>query len=247
MAWLDQFAEYARSLMSERVVDALNARGCSDEQIQAYGIGYLKRTLPPLDYDPEFLSRYHAGTMLDDVYVFPLTNVLGDVKGFQFRPVDRTKFLVGKSRYSDYFVETGEPVIFGLSQAMPHVWASESVTLVEGVFDLFPVQRHHPAIVAPLTARIPESLILTLRRMCKRIVMGYDNDVKGQRATQTIVREYAQDFQFDGIRWAKQPMPSGALSKDPGDLWELWGDSRLGAFIQENVLPLRLMEMTNDG
>ena len=237
MAWLDQLADYARSLMSERVVEALNVRGCSDEQIRDYGIGYLKRTLPPLDYDPEFLKQYGNGSVLDGVFVFPLTNTIGDIRGLQFRYVDRTKRFYNAGGYSDFILEAGEPVLFGLMQAMSHIWETQSVTLVEGSFDLFPVQRHIPATVATLTARVVGPFLATMRRTCKRVVLAYDNDATGQRASANFHKEHGHEFQVDELPWAKKPMPNGKMSKDPGDLWELWGDQQLGDFIREGVKP----------
>jgi len=242
MAWLDELAQYARSLMNERVIESLNVRGCSDEQIRDYGIGYLKRTLPPLDYDPEFMERYKAGSKLDDVYVFPLTNTVGDVRGLQFRAVDRAQ-----RYYSDFILDAGEPVLFGLAQAMPHIWATESVTLVEGAFDLFPVQRHVPATVATLTARVVGPLLSTLRRTCKRIVIAYDNDGTGQKTGVSFYKEHGDEFQVEDLHWDKRPMPNGKMSKDPGDLWELWGDERLGKFIREGVKPFTQSKRGSDG
>jgi DNA primase len=242
MAWLDQLVEYARSLMTERVVEALNVRGCSDEQIREYNIGYLKRTLPPLDYDPKFLKQYGSGTVLDDVFVYPLTNALGEIRGVQFRPVDRSRKF-----NSNFMLDTGEPILFGLGQAMPHIWATESVTLVEGANDLFPVQRHSPAVVATMTARVVGPFLATLRRTCKRIVLAYDNDTTGQKAAASFYKEHGREYQIEGIRWAKLPMPNGKMTKDPGDLWELRGEEYLGKFIREGVEPFNRLMERNDG
>jgi DNA primase len=230
MAWLEDFADYACEQVHEGIVEALNLRGVSDDQIRDFRIGYLKRTLPPLQYPESFLNWCHQGAKLDGVYCFPLTNVLGDVRGFQFRFIERER-----GGYMDFLTEAGEPVLFGLGQAMPHVWTSESVYLVEGVFDLFPLQRHHPAIVATLTARVIDPMLWTLRRMCKRIVLGYDNDGTGRRAVDRFSREHGDEFRIVDVKYPKHSMPNGKVSKDPGDLWELWGDQRLGDYLREQL------------
>lgn len=230
MAWLDQFVEYACEQVHEEVIEALNTRGVSDDQIRDFRIGYLKRTLPPLDYPQEFLKWCHQGKKLDDVYCFPLTNVLGEIRGLQFRYVER-----GRAGYMDYILETGEPVLFGLGQAMPHVWGAETILFVEGVFDLFPLQRHYPAIVATLTARVIEPMLWTLRRICKQVVLGYDNDDTGRRAVLRFIKEHRDEFKIVDVKYPKKPMVNGKMTKDPGDLWELWGDRELGVYIRDQL------------
>lgn len=230
MAWFDDFTQFACEQVHEGIIEALNLRGVSDDQIRDFRIGYLKRTLPPLDYPQDFLKWSHQGQKLDDVFCFPLTNVLGEIRGFQFRFIERER-----AGYMDYIVGSGEPILFGLGQAMPHVWADESVLFVEGVFDLFPLQRHCPAIVATLTARVIEPMLWTLRRNCTQVALGYDMDATGRRAVERFIHEHKHEFKIVDVKYPKHPMPNGKMSKDPGDLWELWGDQRLGDFIRKQL------------
>ena len=228
MTWVDDLVGFAQSNLTDAARDELHSRGVSDEQIELFKIGYLDRKLPNLPGADDFLRWAHQGQRLDDVFVLPLTTVLGVVQGFQFRHVDRAR-----KGYLDYIPYKEEPVLFGLGQAAPHIWAKEEVWLVEGAFDLFPLQRHVPYIAATLTARVPESLIPSLRRLVRRVWVGYDADAAGQSAMRQFSREFGRDFDVRSVYYPKVHATGTTRPiKDPGELWEAWGDDQLGSFVQ---------------
>lgn len=226
MPWLDDLVTFAHSRLDDRVRDELALRGVSDDQIDLFQIGHLDRSLPP-GCPKEFTEWARGGARLDDVYVLPLTNVLGAVRGLQFRHVARER-----SGYDDFIVDKGEAVLFGLAQAMPHIWKTESIFLVEGGFDLFPVQRAFPGVVATLTARVVESLTRVLRRMVTEVWLGYDMDPTGRKACASFAREHGKEFRCHTVTYPQPKSPNGKPPKDPNELWELWGDQRFGAFVQ---------------
>ena len=229
MTWIEDLTAHAHGQVNDRVREALYGRGVSDEQIDQFRIGYLDRTLPELpDLAEPFLRWCHRGEKLDDVLVLPLTNALGTVMGLQFRHVERER-----SGYQDWLPYKEEPVFFGLGQAMPAVWKTGEVTLVEGGFDLFPIQRHIPGVVATLTARVSTTFVRFLRRLVRRIWIGYDADPTGRKAGLQFAREYGREFEVKIIDYPKVSfMGSGRLIKDPGELWEVWGDEQFAKFLQ---------------
>lgn len=232
MAWLDDFAARTKERVDERVRDALAMRGVTDVQIEKYGIGYIDTVLPPdLAYPEAFLKETWHGRKLDDSYVFPLTNTLGDVRGFQFRHVDRAR-----TGYTDFFLDRSEAVLFGLGQAMPHVWTTGSIFLVEGNFDLFPVERHVPGVVATLTARVPDIFVHVLRRMVEGDVwMGYDMDAAGRRGIMNFTKSHGDDFKVREVVYPTPVVTDGKRAKDPNELWALWGDEKFGAFLRSTM------------
>src|ERR1700744_1794987 len=120
--WIDTLVDFAASNLTERVYEELWSRGVTDSQISEYRIGYLNKRLPPLEEAKDFMEGCWQGKRLDDMFVFPMTNALGQIKGVQFRHVER------KSKgYIDYLTDRDEPVLFGLAQAMPHVWRTQSI------------------------------------------------------------------------------------------------------------------------
>jgi len=230
-AWVETLVNYAKGGLDERVREALWTRGASEDQIDLLQIGYLNKELPPAEYPADFLEWCWHGRKLADSFVFPLTNPLGEVLGFQFRGVERS------STYSDYFLTRAEPVYFGLGQAMPSIWEHEAIMPVEGVFDYFPTQRVVPYSVSTLTAKVSGNLLRACRRIVKRWRFFYDNDAIGIRVYSAFVKEYGG--QFEEVRSVGYPigvkLPNGKAIKDPGDLWEAWGDDRFKSFLQAQM------------
>lgn len=231
MTWFSDFVQYTSTRLDDRVREALWARGVTDEQIELFQIGHFDRELPGgIDFPATFLDWSFRGGKLDDVFVLPLTNTLGEIRGLQFRHVERER-----TGYMD-FIEKGDPVLFGLGQAIPHIWKTRSIFLVEGGFDLFPVQRFYAPTVATLTARVVDPLVRILRRLVDRIWLGYDMDDAGRNASQRFVRQHGKEFSHVGIvDYPRARMADGKLSKDPSDLWEAWGDPKFSSFLETIV------------
>ena len=237
--WLEALVEWAHTQLGDREREALWSRGVSDEQIELFRLGYLDGELPELEKADAFIEKYRKTNWLRDVFVLPLTNTLGQVKGLQLRHVDRAQ-----KGYSDFVPFEDEPVSFGLAQAMPHVWETASIWLVEGAFDLFPIQRTCPNVVPTLTNRLTEQFARTLRRLVDDIWLAWDMDAKGREAVWKAIREHGQDFQIHDVRFPRPLLLDGKrLAKDPSELWEVWGDARLGPFLQRQLDPSLLHGM----
>lgn len=232
MVWADDLVAYAARQVTDREREVLYGRGVTDEQIALYKIGHVNRRLPDLTGADDFLKWAH-GVKLDDMFVLPLTTAYGAVKGFQFRHVERER-----KGYTDYFTTQDEPCLFGLAQAMPHVWETGGVLLVEGAFDLFPLQRHVPAVFATMTAKVTEPVLRLLRRLVRHVWLGYDMDKTGRKAGYEFLREHGSEFETTLISYPKIfKVGSKELIKDPGDLWEAWGDPQVREFILSIVKP----------
>jgi len=234
VTWLEDFVTVAGRDIPDRARETLWGRGVSDEQIETFGIGYVGRDLPEVML-PETFVRW-AGDKLDDCFVLPITNAIGEIRGLQFRHVER-----GRSGYMDFLSEQEEAVGFGLAQAMESVWTREEVVLVEGAFDALPIQRVMPAVTATLTARVTEPFVRLLRRLVRRVWIGYDNDPTGNRAYQRFLSQYGRDFDIRRLTYPKA-LSGGKPAKDPGDLWEAWGDTRLKQFLQSSMRLDHFME-----
>ena len=226
MSWLDELADFAFHQMPEHGREELLSRGVSDEQAEIYQIGYLDKELIP-NVPEDFSEWSKQGLKLDQVFVFPLTTAMGEIRGFQFRHVDRKK-----SGYMDYFLDRREACLFGLKQAVEPIWTSRSVYLVEGVFDLFPIQRATPNVIATLTAYANKSTVRLLKRISRKVWLGYDMDKPGLEGRNQFYRNYNSFFQVYTVEY---PKVNGTFIKDPGELWEVWGDSQLVPFIRSAI------------
>lgn len=231
MNWLDNLTTYAQKSLGDREREVLWGRGVSDEQIETYRLGYLEDGLPNLDLCPDtFRAWSDDGRKLKDVFLLPMTNTQNQVLGVQFRYVDRSR-----KGYMDFLADDEEVSLFGLGPAMPHIWRTKSVWLVEGGFDLFPIQRVHPQTVATMTAKVSEPLFRILRRFVDDVWLGYDNDAAGIRGAQSFIKEYGDQVRVHEVRFPRVRKVNGEQSKDPADVWEAWGDEQLGVFIRQQL------------
>jgi DNA primase len=226
VSWADELVQFSAQQLTSRELEALWCRGVSDDQVALYQLGYLNQGLPE-GLPEHFVKWARSGDKLEDTFLLPLTTTLGEIRGFQLRHVDRTR-----SGYSDYFLDRREACLFGLGQAIKYMWDSGSVFLVEGGFDLFPIQRTMPAVVATLTASTSGQIARMLRRIVDLVWMGYDMDKPGRRGCADFAREHGRDFQVYTVTY---PKVNGRIMKDPGDLWEAWGDAQLAPFIKSVV------------
>ena len=221
--WSAAFASSCADSLSEDTRELLWLRGVSDEQIAQFQVGYIDGFLPEGDYPEAFLKWSGGGSKLVNSFVLPLTNWLGEVKGFQFRSADRS---VGG--YMDFFLDYKEPVFFGLGQAAPFVWSTGEVCVVEGAFDLFPVHRVLPNTISTLTAKVTLQLIRSLRRLVDRVYVFYDNDSAGIKASAKFAETYGPVLDIRRIEYPIGVlMSNGHKVKDPNDLWEVLGDHKL--------------------
>jgi len=226
MGWLEDLLGHAHRQLTGNARYALYERGVSDEQIEEFGLGCLDGLPPSLEVPPA-LSKWAKDGRLAGVAVFPLTNILGQVRGIQIRSLDR-----GTKNYQEFMLAKEEPILFGLGQAAPHMLATGQACLVEGVYDLFPIQRHVPFSVATLTAGVSKKLVRTLRRLVHVVWTVYDADAPGQEATEAFVKYHSRVFDIRPVLVPRLRRPDGTVIKDPGDLWELTGDSGVGKLIR---------------
>jgi DNA primase len=228
MTWADDLATFAARNLPSKAREELWARGVSDEQISLFQLGYLNGT--PSGPPEHFQEWARTGEKLKSVFVLPLTNTLGAIKGFQFRHVDRTH-----SGYTDYFVDRREPVLFGLGQAAPHMWATRSAFLVEGAFDLFPIHRVFPSVLPTLTASPNPQTVRVLRRLVNKIWMAYDSDPVGRRGCREFEEDHGHEFEVVEVVYPNVKTASGKPVKDPGELWEALGDDQFIPFIRSVI------------
>ncbi len=231
MVWVDDFVSFSRGNLDERVLEALWARGVSSDQIELFQIGHIDRKLPNTQIPSSFLEQFKNGESLEDSYVFPLTNTAGEVRGLQFRPVDRSI-----KKYSDYFLTESEPILFGLGQSMQHIWETESACIVEGCFDFFPVQRILPFSFSTITSKVREDLLRWLIRLVRKLYLFYDADPSGLKASNDFLSEHGSKVELVKVlEYPRGVTLNGRPVKDPADLWEAWGDDKLGPYILEQI------------
>jgi len=200
--------------LSRLAKEEYTRRGVTESQIEEFKLGsaFSKKLFRESDPDTH------------DMLVLPLTNVVGDIRGFQVRAIVRS---VGG--YVDYFVDRKEPVLFGLGQAAPHMYRKGEVCLAEGAFDVLPIQTLYPSIIGTLTAHVSPQTIRLLSRLVSKIWVAYDNDSAGEDGLKRIRKQYGEDFEVASLK-----LPKGV--KDPGTLIEKQGPKGVESYAQPMLL-----------
>lgn len=190
---------YQQQLRSSQMsIDYLKGRGISGEIAARFGLGYapdawdlLKNHLKAKGFSEgdmmkaDVLSRNEAGRTYDrfrNRLMFPLCDKKGDCIGFSGRVFDDSipKYL--NTSETPVFYKSQN--LFALHLAYPAIRHAEEAFLLEGNVDV--VTAHQFGIdnaVAPLGTAFTEDHAKILKRYCNRVIVAFDGDGAGQRAT----------------------------------------------------------------
>jgi len=185
--------------------------------------------------EPGFRVRYGSrGEKLSGRIVIPLFTPRGEIMGIGARSLtkDLSDYRVPALKWAPGWITTK-----GISEAL---WSNGRAWIVEGFFDLAALARVVPdtdAVIATLRAGMDRRQIEHLRRYCRGgVVVAYDNDEAGRRATHGYQEGGRRRFGIvDYIERAGVHVTACRyLGKDPGDIWLNKGDRGLmkafGAF-----------------
>ena len=230
MNWLEEIL--AGSVLTDEVEDYLLGRGAKDTLIREEGIVTWEPTKAPVP-DATFRSRYGIhGEKLDGHLMIPVRSPKGTLIGFEARSI-RQKVI------SDFRLPEAawNPFWLGTRRAMQKIWAGGDVWVVEGLFDLCPLEWAIPArdaVLASVRARLANTHIEFLRRFCKgRVRMAYDRDSAGRQGILGWKDETGKwrPGALDRLRKAgvrcEDVMYAGG--KDPGEIWDRGGAKAIQA------------------
>jgi hypothetical protein len=231
VSWLAQ--TLAEQELTEDVEGYLLGRGGLEEHYRELGVVTWQADYAGIT-DESFLAKY--GTSKDRLdltgwLICPIWSPKGKVLGFEARNTQKkalSEFVLPEAVWN--------PIWLGLSpNAMQKVWAGGDVWVVEGLFDLFPMQWVVPegdVVLATLRARLTDKHVEFLRRFCKgRVHMVYDLDEQGRKATSGWTDQEGrfrwgalQKLKRVGLRCRDVPYSGG---KDPGEIWDRGGAKAL--------------------
>nr|MBA3821014.1 DNA primase [Deltaproteobacteria bacterium] len=185
----------------------LAKRGVSDETAARFQLGYapadwgaLADHLKALRADLELAvkvgliaPRPRSGGYYDrnrDRLVCPVVVPGGDVVGFSSRVVGSAPPAEDGNEPPKYInspesaVYKKSKLLFGLAQAREAMAVTKRVVLVEGNFDVITLhQAGFTDVVAPLGTALTPEQVGVLRRVAERVVLLYDGDRAGYKAT----------------------------------------------------------------
>jgi DNA primase len=187
---------------SASALQYLKSRHVSFRQVQQYRIGYISRftALEGLDK-----------TLFPDNLLFPMLNEFQEPVGVVTRSLKEgygySKHVFDKEGASKRF-------LFGLEQALPHIYKHGTVLCVEGIFDLLAVEPYFPASIAMLTSRLSREQQDVLFRYVDRILFMGDSDRAGREAAQHATKYVSKRFSVSVIP-VQTKDPSGWRSQHP--------------------------------
>ncbi|MBR5502514.1 MAG: DNA primase [Oscillospiraceae bacterium] len=218
----------------------LRRRGLSDSTITRFGIGYapdswdaLRNHLRQAGYrDDEMVeaslcARTQKGNVIDffrDRVMFPVIDVRGQIVAFSGRTMggDSRKYV--NSRETAVFKKNR--TLFGLNFAKNV--GSRRVILAEGQMDVIALhQAGFEDAVATLGTAITEEHARQLSRYVDEVIISYDADEAGQKATRRAI---------DVLRAAGLPVKVVAIEggKDPDELIKEHGPSAYRALLEKS-------------
>ena len=180
----------------------LAGRGVTEAEWRLHHLGCTPFDLPVAECTQAFadwMPKYFYGRLL-----FPFFDARGAAIGLQTRSLDK-KF------YQQFYAYPTElsPFLFGLPQALPTIWETGVVAVVEGVFDYFAVSKVYPGTVAILTANPSAAVKRFLRRYAMRVVALLDMDEAGRQGVDRLVRDPDRTYMVTAPSYP---------GHDPGDL-----------------------------
>ncbi len=199
---------YFRKGMSEDPNPAMSyllERGITQESMTRFGLGYApdgwrglsdflgKTGVPQKDaIDVGLLVQKEGSNSVYDRYrarvVCPISTPAGDVVGFSARAlsddVKGAKYI--NSPESEVYKKSD--LLYGLPQAVDSIRRDKSLVLVEGNFDVVVLHQYGIRnVVAPLGTALTEKQIKKIKRLCERVILCYDGDGAGIKATHKAI------------------------------------------------------------
>ena len=188
---------YKKELSSnEKAMKYLGSRGVLVGSIVDWEIGYAPSN------DPEFIKTFrdfnltqhaiNAGILSDGQYglystfkgriVFPIKNKIGKVVAFAGRDItgkSKAKYINGK----ETSLYQKSQILYGLSNALPHVRENGQIIIVEGYFDAIRVnQTGYKEVVATCGTALTKDMVKSFSRLTKKAICFFDGDKAGNGA-----------------------------------------------------------------
>ena len=227
-SFLDPMVDKWNLTLPMKQEDYLLERGATEEHIDQLQIGAISGTYNSYAKGDKLrFSRWsHGLKRLRGYLSFPLHNMEGEAVGLAVRhqvKKDYNKFTLDDAKVSVY--------AFGLGMAMPHIWRTRTVWVVEGPFDWFPMQQVIPNVIATTTDALTWQQCIFVRRFCDTVVFCLDMDEAGIRGVQISKKRLGLSYtDEDGHQYPARTSGLHAVEvrypfKDPGDFYKekgLW-------------------------
>ena len=227
--FLDRFVERSHLNLlqpsSKIPLAYLVSRGMTLDEIKQCKLGFVpaisENPNPEEHPDAADFNRWlgYKGKFVKNRLVFPIYDELGEIRGIETRALDRRsmdvlkpgykiklKDLIDKLpetevRYKKFYLSKNKfmAIFFGLPEALDEIWATRTVFMSEGIFDLLTTRKIKKNTLSPLTANINSYQIEWLKRYVDKIILLFDSDKKGKDAAAKLKEELQGEIQVHSI------------------------------------------------
>jgi DNA primase len=228
-----------------------NRRKMSDELLKEFKVGFapdqkdlLLKFLKKRNYtEREMLDAGVIAGQYAPYYdrfrgrvVFPISNHLGQVVGFTGRILDDSKPLAKYLNTAQTALFNKSNLIYGLTQAKEAIRQSQQIILVEGQMDVLKAHQFaYKNVVASSGTALTTDHLRILKRYSDNLVICFDNDGAGEKATQrAIALAWPLDFKIKIIQipescgkdidecLEKNPEQWKKLLAEPMSVWDFY-------------------------
>ena len=209
--------------LTEKNIKYLNDRGLSEETIKKWEVGFAKDTWNNIcnekleeikDYELASICILKEKSTYDrfrDRIMFPFFDDNNRVIGFSGRALKNdigAKYI--NSSESPIFNKS--TFLFGLNFAKKEIRKNDFSIITEGQFDTILIhQAGYPVAVATSGTSVTKEHLLKLQRLSKRIIIAFDGDVAGSKATIKVINLAFSIGMDVKVVWFED-------NKDPADL-----------------------------
>lgn len=230
----------------ERARSYLRERGISGPSIARFGLGYHPNHWEWLierargRYTLEQLATLRLAAQRDggngyydyfvDRVLFPIRDAQGRAVAFGGRVLPGTDADGPKYWNSpEHVLFNKSRFLYGLDQARDTISKSDTAVVVEGYTDCIMAHQHGLTnFVATLGTALNENHVMNLKRFARRVVLVYDGDEAGQKATdRALPRLLAHEVDLRIL-----PLPGGL---DPADYLAEHGGEALKKLLENSV------------
>jgi len=196
---LSQVAQYCRNKLNSTARQYLAGRAVSDEFIEAFELGFSPFEVEEMVSALGKEELLKAGVIFEsdegnvhsltrNCIAFPFINQYGKVKSVSFRPIQSNDVIKSKNlrKYWHITFEKGS-FLYGINRAAPIIQKQKVAIAVEGQFDvIISHQFGFTNTVGVVGSSLTAQQIKILSRFTKEIIIAFDGDEAGRKATEKI-------------------------------------------------------------
>jgi len=237
------YKHYVENLYNKDAVLAQNyikKRKLTRRELEDFKIGYSKNWTDIVDYlkgkgfsEKEMLDAGICAKKNNRIYdvvagrlVFPIFNSFNECIGFSARALEKTDFAKYLNTAETMVFQKGR-VVFGINllKSLKHQQLLNKIILVEGQMDVVAMHRGgFKSTVACMGTALTKDHVQELKRYCDKIVICFDGDGAGTKATLRAI----EMFRNENVDLKIVALPEG---KDPDEILNTYGSEKLQEMI----------------